>query len=91
MLREQPADVVLADVGLPGKDGYDFVQELRASEGNRRHTAVAAVTAYARPEDRESLLSAGFDAYVAKPVEPRVLVDTVMDLWKNPPRSAGSR
>jgi PAS domain S-box-containing protein len=84
MLREQPADVVLADVGLPGKDGYDFVQELRAIEGNQRHTAVAAVTAYARPEDRESLLSAGFDAHVAKPVEPRILVDTVMELWKNP-------
>jgi CheY-like chemotaxis protein len=91
MLQEQSADVVLADVGLPGKDGYDFVHELRAIEGDGRRTLVAAVTAYARPEDRESLLSAGFDAHVPKPVEPRVLIDTVMDLWKNPRLSPPSR
>ena len=64
MLKERPADVVLADVGLPGKDGYDFVRGLRALEGDRTHTAVAAVTAYARLEDRDSLLAAGFDAHV---------------------------
>ncbi len=84
LLKERSADVVLADVGLPGKDGYAFVHELRATEGDGRHTAVAAVTAYARPEDRKSLLSAGFDAHVSKPVEPRLLVDTVIDLWKKP-------
>jgi PAS domain S-box-containing protein len=87
MLKERPADVVLADVGLPGKDGYDFVRGLRALEGDGNHTYVAAVTAYARIEDRDSLLAAGFDAHIPKPVEPRVLVDTVVDLWRNRTRT----
>ena len=72
IIKEERADVVLADVGLPGKDGYAFVHELRALETDDSHMAVAAVTAYARPEDRESLLAAGFDAHVPKPVEPAV-------------------
>ena len=84
MLKQEPADVVLADIGLPGKDGYAFVHELRSLEADDSHTAVAAVTAYARPEDRESLLAAGFDAHVPKPVEPRVLVETVRRLWHTP-------
>jgi CheY-like chemotaxis protein len=83
MLKERPADVVLADVGLPGKDGYDFVRGLRALDGGRTHTFVAAVTAYARLEDRDALLAAGFDAHVPKPVEPRILVNTVLNLWKD--------
>ena len=83
-LKEQHPDVVLADIGLPGKDGYAFVRELRALEleDDGRHTPTGAVTAYARSEDRASLLAAGFDAHLAKPVEPRILVETVIGLWK---------
>ena len=81
MLSEDPADVVLADIGLPGKDGYAFIHELRASEGSEFHVPCAAVTAYARPEDRENLMAAGFDAHVSKPVDPRSIIETVAALW----------
>ena len=77
-------DLVLADIGLPGKDGFALVREIRAMERGR-HLPVAAVTAYARPDDRDRLLAAGFDAHVPKPVEPRVVIETVLRLWKNPP------
>jgi CheY-like chemotaxis protein len=83
-LNESWADVVLADVGLPGKDGYALLKEIRAI-GRGRPLPVAAVTAYARPEDRERLLAAGFDAHVPKPAEPRVVTETVLRLWKNRP------
>jgi CheY-like chemotaxis protein len=83
-LTEAWPDVVLADVGLPGKDGYALVKDIRAIDRGRS-LPVAAVTAYARPEDRERLLAAGFDAHVPKPAGPRVVTETVLRLWRKPP------
>jgi two-component system CheB/CheR fusion protein len=70
-LTERPGeyDAVLADIGMPGQDGYSFVTALRASTDARlRSLPVIAVTAYASRSDRARALAAGFDAHVAKPV-----------------------
>ncbi len=85
VLRERPADVVLTDVGLPGKDGYALAHELRAGNTTDTRTRIGAVTAYARQEDQESLFAAGFDAHIAKPVDVRLVVQTVLALWKGLP------
>jgi CheY-like chemotaxis protein len=77
LLRECP-DVVLADIGMPEMDGYEFVKRLRALEPERaRATPVVALTALARSEDRRRAMLAGFDLHVAKPVEPAELVAVV--------------
>ncbi len=74
-------DVVLSDIGMPGLDGYALLAEVRAFEAARgRRLPVAAVTAYARPEDREQAFAAGFDDYVPKPVDPAALARTVATL-----------
>jgi len=86
ILRDQRANVVLTDVGLPGKDGYALARELRAGDATNTRPRIAAVTAYARQEDRESLPAAGFDAHVAKPVDVRLVISTVLALWKGPSR-----
>jgi len=65
---------------MPGRDGYDLIRHIRALEPGRRHLPVAAVTAYAADSDRRRALSAGFDAYLAKPVEPDVLMKEVARL-----------
>jgi PAS domain S-box-containing protein len=83
LLNETLPDVVLADIGLPDKDGYALLREIRAMERGRR-VPVAAVTAYARPEDREKLLAAGFDAHIPKPAELRLVIETVLRLWAPP-------
>ena len=75
-------DVVLADIGLPGKDGYALLNEIRAIDRGR-YVPVAAVTAYARPEDREKALAAGFDAHLSKPAELRTVIETVLRLWNH--------
>jgi PAS domain S-box-containing protein len=76
-------DVLLADLGMAGTDGYAFIREVRRreAEGARRLPA-AAVTAYASADDRVRVLSAGFDAHIAKPVDPALVVEIVHALWR---------
>ena len=75
--RHRP-DCVICDIGMPDEDGYSFIQKVRALP---RHmggeTPVAALTAYARDEDRLRILRSGFRAYILKPVEPGDLVVAV--------------
>jgi CheY-like chemotaxis protein len=64
-------DVLVADIGMPGEDGYALVRELRGRPAHRGgRIPAAALTAYARPVDAERALAAGFQVHVAKPVEP---------------------
>jgi signal transduction histidine kinase/ActR/RegA family two-component response regulator len=70
-LRRLTPDVLVCDIAMPGDDGYAFVGQLRAWEATTGDRVPAlALTAYARPEDRDRALAAGFDLHLAKPVEP---------------------
>ena len=81
-VREHWPNVLLADIGLPGRDGYSLIREVRLLErGGAPRLRAAAVTAYALGEDRDRALAAGFDAYIAKPIQPRAIIDTVLALW----------
>jgi PAS domain S-box-containing protein len=66
MLKEFAADVILADVEMPGDDGYELLR--RAREAGHRMPAIA-VTAHSSAVDRVRVLSAGFRQHVPKPVE----------------------
>lgn len=65
--RHQP-DIILMDIGLPVMDGFQALEEIRASE-SLRLTPVLAVTASAMKGDRESILAHGFDGYLSKPID----------------------
>ncbi|HKW40584.1 MAG TPA: response regulator [Gemmatimonadales bacterium] len=68
---ERPTpELVLLDIQLPGRDGYSVLDDVRKMEGDRRWTVVA-LTAHAMPGDREKALAAGFDGYIAKPIDVR--------------------
>ena len=75
--RRWPA-LLVTDLGLPGMDGYELLQAIRAKDGNRRLRAVA-VSAYARLDDRTRTKSAGFHAHVAKPANPASLIRAIAD------------
>ena len=82
--RERP-DVLVADIGMPGDDGYELLRRVRELEAGRgRRIPAAAVTAYVDDADRERALSAGFDIHLAKPVEPEDLVRAVEGLAGRP-------
>ena len=81
LLRTQPPHVLISDIGLPGTDGYEFlrrVRELPAAEGGR--TPAIALTAFARAEDRQLALRAGFQTHVTKPAEASELINVIANL-----------
>ena len=75
-------DVIVADIGLPGEDGYSLLRRLRREEQERhqRRIPALAVTAFARAEDRQRALAASFDEHLPKPVDPDRLVAAVAAL-----------
>jgi CheY-like chemotaxis protein len=80
VLREPPGlpDVIMSDLGMPERDGYDLIRQLRALEPEQggRIPAVA-VTGYATPGDRQRVLAAGYTGYVAKPIDPTSIAKAV--------------
>jgi CheY-like chemotaxis protein len=64
---------------MPERDGYDLLREIRAMEATAS-IPVIALTAYARPEDREAAERAGFDAFVPKPADPARLRGAVAEV-----------
>jgi CheY-like chemotaxis protein len=71
--------VLVSDIGLPGGDGYGLMEAVRARHGADRLPA-AAVTGRSAPEDCRRAMRAGFQAHLAKPVDPDRLVTVVADL-----------
>src|SRR5262249_20101350 len=72
-------DVIVCDIGMPEQDGYDLIHQVRANPATKEIPA-AALTAFARPEDRKRSLLAGFQTHVAKPVDPAELTAVVASL-----------
>jgi signal transduction histidine kinase len=81
VLESGKVDVLLADIAMPGEDGYALIRQVRAlSREQRRRIPAAAVTAYAGVGDGPRALLEGFDRHVAKPVAPDDLVLLVASL-----------
>lgn len=73
--------VLLSDIGMPGRDGYDLITTLRREFPERgSELAAIALTGYARHEDNARALEAGFDAHLAKPFEMDALFDAITAL-----------
>jgi CheY-like chemotaxis protein len=74
-------DVIVADIGMPDVDGFELIRTIRASADARvRDIPAAALTAFARSEDRTKALQTGFEMHLAKPVDPGELVASVATL-----------
>ena len=76
-------DVVVSDLAMPGEDGYALIKKLRALESAEDIPAVA-LTSYVRVEDRTRALSAGFNMFVPKPVQPEELITAIANLAEEP-------
>ena len=80
-LQRQHVDVLLADIGMPGEDGYTLIRRIRAAEApGLASIPAAALTAFARDEDRQRALQAGFQLHLAKPIDAPSLVAAVASL-----------
>jgi PAS domain S-box-containing protein len=81
ILAREEVNIVISDIGMPDYDGYELIRRIRAlpSPGKRNLPAIA-LTAYARADDRQRALLAGFQMHVSKPVEPRELIAGIASL-----------
>jgi PAS domain S-box-containing protein len=80
-------DALVVDLGMPAIDGCEFIKRIRASANpDVRDIPAAALTAFARSEDRTRALESGFEMHLAKPVDPGELVASVATLVRRPTR-----
>jgi PAS domain S-box-containing protein len=88
MLANAHVDILVSDIGMPEVDGYQLIQRLRKGKEQRQLPAIA-LTAYARPEDRQRALLAGYQMHLAKPVDPRELIAGIASLLTLPTANSG--
>jgi PAS domain S-box-containing protein len=80
-LRANPPDILISDIGLPHKDGYAFMRDVRAMPDQAVSKIPAiALTAFARSEDRTRAMMAGYQVHISKPIEPIELLATIASL-----------
>jgi len=78
-LNEQPPDIVLADVGMPGKNGYEVARYVKSQPG-LAHIPVLLLTGAFEPIDQVRADDAGCDGVLAKPFEPQIVISRVKEL-----------
>jgi PAS domain S-box-containing protein len=80
-LEQHKPDILISDLGMPDEDGYSLIAKIRALPAERGgHIPAAALTAYARAEDRMRVLRSGFQFHLPKPVDSAELVTVVASL-----------
>jgi CheY-like chemotaxis protein len=78
---ESPPDILISDIGMPQEDGYSLIKRIRSLAGEKGGGIPAiALTAYAREEDQQQALAAGFQTHLAKPVNSSELLTTILHL-----------
>jgi len=84
-IREARPDIIVSDIAMPLQDGYELIRRVRAELDGAALIPAVAITAYARREDRERALLAGYQHYLPKPVEPLELIAVLARLGNNKP------
>ncbi|TDS82218.1 response regulator [Comamonas sp. JUb58] len=84
LLQAQGCDLLVSDIGLPGKDGYALMREVRAAQASFSQVPAIALTAFGREADRQAAIAAGFDIHLAKPLQPQKLLGLIKTLIASP-------
>ena len=77
LLAHQQFDVLVSDIGMPEKDGFRLIQEIRQSQKPYKDIPAIALTAFGRSEDRRDAMVSGFDVFLTKPIDSSELAATV--------------
>jgi signal transduction histidine kinase len=78
LVQSAAPDVIVSDIGMPERDGYQLIRDVRSLDPSRGgRTPAVALTAFARAEDRSCAVLAGYQLHVPKPIEPHELVAAV--------------
>ncbi len=82
VFKEKKPDLVIADIAMPGVDGYQVVTQIRAMDADGKHIPIIILTAHEQSVMREYAQELGADLYLTKPVTPRQLIDKIEELMK---------
>lgn len=95
ILKRDRPHVIVSDIGMPGVDGHQFIRQVRRLSAERGgQTPAIALTAFARADDRQRALDAGFQLHIAKPVGPGELITvcaSLLGITKSHPASPNGR
>jgi CheY-like chemotaxis protein len=84
LLAKNDFNALLIDIAMPGEDGYALIRKVRALPSPQKASVpAAALTAYAREDQRRAALEAGFQLHIAKPIDPSQLVWSIAKLVSN--------
>ena len=89
LCNDHSFDVILMDVQMPDMDGYEATRRIRQDQ-SLTQPPIIAMTAHALQSVRDKCLAAGMDDYVSKPIDPEVLIETLMK-WVHPKEGASGR
>ena len=90
LIAQGDVNILISDIGMPDFDGYQLIRKIRSMHASEsRNIPAIALTAYARADDRQRALLAGYQMHVAKPVEPRELIAGIASLLNIGSRTAG--
>lgn len=91
LVVKEDVNILISDIGMPDFDGYELIRKIRGLPSAAvRNLPAIALTAYARADDRQRALLAGFQMHVSKPVEPRELIAGIASLLNLNSKQAGS-
>ena len=88
LAREIHPDLVICDLQMPEVDGYSVLAQVREDQ-TLREMPVIALTAFSRRIDRTTVLVAGFDGYLSKPIDPQVFIEQVEQYLQPQLRTGG--
>jgi CheY-like chemotaxis protein len=80
LLRRERPDVLVSDIAMPERDGYELIETIRAAGYPPQSLPAIALTAFAQEDDRRRALQAGFQVHIAKPIDPDRLTAAVAAL-----------
>jgi signal transduction histidine kinase/CheY-like chemotaxis protein len=83
LLRRRGVDVLVSDIGMPDVDGYALLRRVRTLPEPAGRVPAVALTAYARPQDRDDAIDAGFQIHIAKPVQIDALEEALVSLTRH--------
>lgn len=89
-INEARPDIIVSDIAMPIHDGYELIRLVRSLNDGASSIPAVAITAYARDEDRERALAAGYHDYLPKPVEPVELIAILAKLSQPTDNTAGN-
>lgn len=85
LARQEQPDLIVCDLQMPIIDGYQVLAQLR-QHAETANTPIVAVTAFSMPNDRQKVLTAGFNGYLPKPIEPETFVAQIEEFLPPPLR-----